>query len=238
MWLVGYGSLLFKPPLHHLDISNRFTRFPGYLTGFARRFWQSSYDNRGTPEQKGRVVTIISANQIADNEDFHYSILRYELADIEGAQEIVSDAEKLTDLLNVWGCAYYIPPELAQKASEYLDLREKDGYTTHDVKFNMVLEPDQQDDPKIAKIVSQLPQNDKGEPIVKSVVYIGTTGNESFIGPEPVTETAKVISVCSGESGPNIEYLTELHSSLQGLDPTGLERASDPYLDELVRLAS
>ncbi|VEU24367.1 DEKNAAC105527 [Brettanomyces naardenensis] len=236
LWLVGYGSLLFKPPLHELEISKSFKRFPGYLTGFARKFWQSSYDNRGTPENKGRVVTIIPSEQIVENDEFKPDILRYELSPYDEAEKLINDADSLAKVLKVWGCIYYIPPKYANQASEYLDLREKDGYTTHDVNFNVVLSSEEKRDPEIASIISSLSKNLHGEPIIKSVVYIGTTGNESFIGPEDVQQTADIIRTSKGESGPNIEYLLELNKSLQDLDPTDQQRSRDPYLEELVRL--
>lgn len=222
LWLFGYGSLLFKPPLHHLKISNDFKKYNGYVNGYIRRFWQSSYDNRGTPEFKGRVVTIIPAHEISKTEKFHKSVKNYELKHLINNNKdfelikTLNDPFELSKNLKLNGCIYYIPPQHAKEAKEYLDFREKDGYSVEEISFNVVTD-------QIDPILSKFPKNSKGEPVVKSVVYVGSPTNESFIGPEDIEETAKVIHKAIGPSGPNIEYLVLLQK----------EDQNDNYLKEL-----
>ncbi|KAG5640681.1 hypothetical protein DXG03_007545, partial [Asterophora parasitica] len=97
----GYGSLIFKPPPHTI------AQVPGFLKGYVRRFAQKSHDHRGTPESPGRVVTLVH------KEDWD--------------KFAGSDAFPDDDV--VWGIAYTIDPAYEAEVRDYLDYREKDGYT-------------------------------------------------------------------------------------------------------------
>ncbi len=55
IWLFGYGSLIWRPDLPFRE------RRAARITGWARRFWQASWDHRGTPASPGRVVTLVEA---------------------------------------------------------------------------------------------------------------------------------------------------------------------------------
>lgn len=96
-----------------------------------------------------------------------------------------SDQDAFPHEDTVWGVAYTIDPAHAQEVREYLDYREKDGYTVHKVDvYGMV---------------------DGAEKVVleQATVYVGKADNPSFVGSEPLDILAKRIYDSVGPSGPN-----------------------------------
>lgn len=57
VWVFGYGSLVWNPGFEYRK------SLIGYIQGYERRFWQGNTTHRGTPEQPGRVATLVKNKQ-------------------------------------------------------------------------------------------------------------------------------------------------------------------------------
>ncbi|KAF9561519.1 ChaC-like protein [Agrocybe pediades] len=170
----GYGSLIFKPPPHVIS------QVPGFLKGYVRRFAQKSHDHRGTPENPGRVVTLIH------KEDW----------------DKFSGSDAFPDEDIVWGIAYTIDPVYEAEVRDYLDYREKDGYTMETLD------------------IYGIGSDGKEQVIIHNAqCYVGRNDNPSFIGSEPLDQLGYTIWKSVGPSGPNKEYLYKLVESVRELSP-------------------
>lgn len=173
----GYGSLIWKPPPHVKS------QQPGYLRGYVRRFAQKSHDHRGTPEKPGRVVTLIH------KEDW----------------DAFSGSDAFPDEDVVWGVAYTIDPLYESEVRDYLDYREKDGYTLEEIDIFGIV------DGKETVIIH------------KAYCYVGRPDNPSFIGSEPLDQLAKHIWKSVGPSGKNKDYLYQLADAVRFLAPEAFD---------------
>ncbi|KAM0712195.1 hypothetical protein Q7P37_011289 [Cladosporium fusiforme] len=207
LWLFGYGSLIWKPPpLYDL-------RVPGYIEGYVRRFWQASQDHRGTPEDPGRVVTLIDRQLWETLTDHH-----------------------ATAPPRVWGAAYRIPSKHVAEVKEYLDIREINGYSIQYTPFNhghQNANNHQQDMSATMQTITPAADTapaDIPHPI-KCLVYIGLPDNPQFLGPQDPQALAEKIVQSRGPSGENRDYLYQLEEALRSLS----EESADEHVFDLAR---
>ncbi|KAJ8594390.1 ChaC-like protein [Rhizopogon salebrosus TDB-379] len=186
----GYGSLIFKPPPHVQS------QISGFLKGYVRRFAQKSHDHRGTPENPGRVVTLIH------KEDWDH----------------ISQSDAFPNEDIVWGVAYTIDPAYEAEVRDYLDYREKDGYTMETLDIYTV----ENGEEKIA--------------IHDAYCYVGRPDNPSFIGSEALEDLAQRIWASVGPSGANKEYLYCLANAVRELAPTSYDSHLFALEERLLKL--
>ena len=115
----------------------------------------------------------------------------------------------------VWGAAYHVPEEFIQKTSDYLDLREINGYSIHRTTFV----------PAPSRLEHQI------QPIRDVIVYIGLPTNPQFLGYQNPDSIAAVIAKNEGPSGLNRDYLFELEKALEKLS----EGSGDQHVSNLVQ---
>ena len=85
---------------------------------------------------------------------------------------------------------------------EYLDHREKGGYTVATVDF-----------------WPQSTANINCEEPMKVMIYIATTDNQNYLGPAPEEDIAQQIFKSVGPSGKNSEYLFNLAEAMRSIAP-------------------
>ncbi|KAJ5780553.1 ChaC-like protein [Penicillium paradoxum] len=166
-----------------------------------------STDHRGTPEQPGRVVTVIERS--------FWETLDDPLAHLESESSSTG---------KVWGAAYHIPASHAEEVHDYLDEREIDGYSAHYTPFHPTTD--------VQGMTGS--GEDQGSSPIICMVYIGQPTNPQFLRDAAHREpqhVAQVISEGHGLSGKNSEYLFMLEKALDGI---GLGSA-DVHVTDLVK---
>eukprot|EP00871_Galdieria_phlegrea_P004401 jgi/Galph1/4962/GphlegSOOS_G3623.1 len=178
-WIFGYGSLVWKANFPY----NQHVK--GCVKGWCRRFWQGSVDHRGTLTAPGRVVTLAPAEKIISMKQAYPS-----------------------ERMVTWGVAYFVTNENLDQVLEYLDYREKNGYTR---VFSDVYASEEDDIPVVHN----------------ALLYIASETNPQWLGPCSEREMVKHIFKSEGPSGSNSEYFQKLVESIRSFG------VYDPHLESL-----
>ncbi|HEX4354246.1 MAG TPA: gamma-glutamylcyclotransferase [Polyangiales bacterium] len=105
-----------------------------------------------------------------------------------------------------WGVAYCVAGVERTAVLDRLDARERNGYQRQVLSFF-----------------------DREGPAGQVIVYVADRMNPSFVGPESIEETARVVRSSSGPSGPNREYVSKLAAALEAMG------AADDHVAALAR---
>ncbi|KRX01280.1 hypothetical protein PPERSA_11727 [Pseudocohnilembus persalinus] len=190
LWIFGYGSLCYKNTEMDYD-----EVVDCQLNGYIRRFWQKTYDHRGTIENPGLVCTIVSEDEIQQlKENGEYS---------EQEDQLCKDEKGNYIGHYVWGKAFKIKKESVHEVLDKLDFREKGGYSRD-----------------IVELIHRGPNNQKQT--IKAVLYRGNVENPAFLECQEkrknLHQQAETIATAQGASGHNLEYFMKLYYYLQEQD--------------------
>ncbi|MEE2780255.1 MAG: gamma-glutamylcyclotransferase [Myxococcota bacterium] len=106
-----------------------------------------------------------------------------------------------------WGVAYRVAGDQVQDTLETLDRRESAGYERISVSLEVPSHP---------------------QPL-EALTYAAGPDNLQYLGPSSLVEMAAQIRRCSGPSGRNRDYLTDLADALRRLN------IQDPHVESLER---
>eukprot|EP00796_Vickermania_ingenoplastis_P010177 gene10177-7129_t len=181
----GYGSLLWKQGFEFTAVYNSFAR------GFERRFYQGTRDHRGTPEDPGRVVTMLPTPDPTSRVDGK-------------AFQLPTDPAVVRDILRSLDAREtgYVRYEI-----ELFDF-DRSAAAGKDVALDIYSRPDA---PAEMRDASAPPKK------VVALLYLATSESEEYLGPAPIHEMAASILRCHGPSGSNKEYLYLLADNLRSM---------------------
>ena len=183
MWVFGYGSLIWKADFPYEKI------LVGHIKGYVRRFYQKSTDHRGVPDRPGRVVTLLSSDNLNDQVwGIAYKI----------SPQNIDTVVKHLDYREKGGyerkSVLFYPSHSLEDIGSSLS-----GNNSFHINF---------ESKKLSPVSSDIIP-------FYITIYIGGEDNPNYAGVEDIHTIAKQILVSHGPSGANTEYLYKLASAMR-----------------------
>lgn len=123
IWIFGYGSLIYKVDFPFIE------KAPASIFGWQRRFWQGSHDHRGTPNNPGRVVTLIQSHG-DECAGIAYKVTR-DVFDHLNYREKNGYFLVEVDIYFDNDLSKRIEPDIAVKGLVYIALKDNDAFLGH-----------------------------------------------------------------------------------------------------------
>lgn len=210
LYVFGYGSLIWRPG----DFLSQFPSFPAAAMKCKRLFAQKSLDHRGNSKFPGLVLNLVKDDDLVQK--------GYKLE--EDDQKKFGEHGHQTDE-DCYGLVWLVPDDKIPAVLDYLDDREKGGYSRHYIHV---------------KLMQETPHY-PAKAVIDAVVYTGLEDNPNFFLPtltgsipkhsfsymQDRTVAADVITGAKGLSGTNVEYLLKLQRYLEE------KNMSDTYINNL-----
>ncbi|XP_076277964.1 putative glutathione-specific gamma-glutamylcyclotransferase 2 [Lasioglossum baleicum] len=186
MWVFGYGSLIWKADFPYEKT------VVGHIKGYIRRFYQKSTDHRGTPNKPGRVVTLITSNNVND--------------EVWGVAYKISSQDINTVVKHL---------DYREKGGyERKSVLFYPSFLTEHIGIHSLGNNACQGNLESTKLI---PLSE--DTSFHITIYIGGEDNPNYAGVEAIPTIAKQILVSSGPSGTNKEYLYKLASAMRIIAP-------------------
>lgn len=210
LYVFGYGSLIWRPG----DFLSQFQSFPAAAMKCKRLFAQKSLDHRGNSKFPGLVLNLVKDDDLERK--------GYKLEEDDQKSFTYHGHQKEEDC---YGLVWLVPDDKIPAVLDYLDDREKGGYSRHYIHVKLMQETPHY--PAKAVIDAVVYTGLEDNPNFFLPTLTGTTPKHSFSYMQDRTIAADIITGAKGLSGTNVEYLLKLQRYLEE------RNMSDTYINNL-----
>lgn len=180
-----------------MDKNNKFSNNPDiWVFGYGSLIWKVDF-----PYEKSQTGYIKGY----DRRFYQNSIDHRGTAQNPG--RVVTLVPSTNQSSQVWGIGYKIPVSKIDEVLNHLDIREKNGYERHTIKFY----PYDKANSTLSK--------DESSAVYNIIIYVASKDNQSFAGHTALSDIVEQIYNACGQSGTNREYVYRLADAMRHFFP-------------------